>query len=296
MVVNRGVVYTITSALIFGFTPILTRIAYDGGANGVTMTFLRASLCLPLLFAVLAYSNISVRVTRRELWSLFLACGMGGALTTITLYASYAYIPVGMATTLHFVYPILVSLGCVAFYRDRMTSVTVAALVAGTVGVVLSADGLAAGNGSAFGVALALFSGLTFAYYAIAVEKSGLFRMHYLKLTFWFCVFSALFSGGYGLASGSLTLSLTPRAWCYAWIVSFFASIFGITLLQIGIKRVGATAASILSTFEPITSVVLGVLILGERMSPAKLAGCACILVGVVLIAWKTSNHGERRC
>lgn len=291
---KKGVLYTIISAFTFGFTPILTRIAYDGGANGVTMTFLRATLSLPVLLLALLFLKIPIRVSRRVLWDLFLACGLGGALTTITLYLSYAYIPVGLATTLHFIYPICVSIGCVVFYKDRMTPSAVVALVCGTIGVVMSAGDSLSGRSEALGMVLALFSGLAFAYYVIAVGKSELSRMHYLKLTFWFCVFSALFSGVYGAANGLLTFSLTPRAWFYAWIVSLFTSIFGVALLQLGIKRVGAVAASILSTFEPITSVFFGVLVLGEPLSLTKIVGGICIIAGVVLIARSNSPTSQR--
>ena len=291
---NWGFLYTIAAGFIFGFTPILARSAYDGGANGVTMTFLRAVFSLPILAAVLRLQKIPIRVTRREMWDLFLACGCSGAPTTITLYASYAYISVGLATTLHFVYPITVSLACVVFYRERITPVTATALVAGTLGVALSAGGGAPGTGEAFGMALALFSGFAFTYYVIAVGKGRLAHMHYLKLTFWFCAFSALVSGIYGAAAGVLTFSLTPYAWFLAWVVSLFVSIFGVAFLHIGIKRIGAVAASILSTFEPITSVFFGVLVLGESLSSEKLAGGACILLGVVLIAWGNAGCGKK--
>ncbi len=278
----KGVLCTIASAVIFGFTPILTRITYDGGANGVTMTFLRAVLFLPAMFLCLKVLNIPVSVDRRELRDVFLACGMGAATTTILLYASYAYISVGMATTLHFIYPVVVSLVCVLFFKDRLSPATAFALVSCFVGVLLVAGKF--GGGSAAGVFMALLSGVTFAYYMVYADKTALKEMHFFKLSFWLCIMLALFSGAFGLLSGTLTFSLTPKAWFYAFLVSFFTSMGAVTLLQLGIKLAGATTASILSTFEPITSVVLGVAVLGEELSPMKLAGCLCIIAGVLVI------------
>ena len=278
----RGILCTIISAVIFGFTPILARITYDGGSNGVTMTFLRAVLFLPPMFVILKVMKISVSLDRGELRDVFFACGLGAAVTTILLYVSYSYISVGMATTLHFVYPIVVSLGCVVFFGDRLTPATLFALASCFAGVILSAGKI--GGGGLTGMILALLSGVTFAGYMIYADKTALKEMHFLKLSFWLCVMLALFSGAFGFFSGTLTFALTPKAWCYSFIVSFFTSMGAVTLLQLGIKLTGATTASILSTFEPITSVVLGIVVLGEEISLPKTIGCLCIIAGVVVI------------
>lgn len=289
----KGVLYTIISAVIFGFTPILARITYDGGSNGVTMTFLRAVLFLPVMFVILKMMKIPVSVDRGELRDVFLACGLGAAVTTILLYVSYSYISVGMATTLHFIYPIVVSLGCVVFFGDKLTLAMLFALVSCSTGVVLSAGRLS--GGGLTGMILALASGVTFAGYMIYADKTALKQMHFFKLSFWLCVMLALFSGAYGLFSGTLTFALTPRAWCYSFIVSFFTSMGAVTLLQLGIKLTGATTASILSTFEPITSVVLGIAILGEEISLSKIAGCLCIIAGVIVVTFSKTKKACAR-
>ena len=292
---GRGVLYTVLSAVIFGFTPILTRITYDGGANGVTMTFLRALLSLPVLIIILKFKRIPFALTSKEMTDLFFAGGVGAAVTTILLYMSYSHISVGLATTLHFIYPIAVSLGYVLFFRARMTLSTLSALLLCSVGVALAAGRVE--TVSVTGIVLALLSGITFAFYVVYTDMTELKYMHFFKLSFYLCLLATLFSGGYGIISGTLTFSLTPKAWFYAFIVSLFASVGGVTLLQIGIRLVGGTAAAILSTFEPITSVVLGVLILHEHISPLKVLGCSCIIMGVIIVALskiKTSSATKR--
>lgn len=278
----KGILYTVASAAIFGFTPILTRIAYGGGANGVTMTFLRAVLSLPVLWFIVRRRKIPLRVTPGELRDVTLSGILGSGATCIMLYMSYNYISVGLATTLHFIYPLLVAASCILLFRERMNLLKVCALAAGMAGIAFSVD--FASPGGVTGMALALLSGVTYTFYIIYVDKSGLKSMYYFKLSFYLCVMMALVSGVYGLMAGMLTFRLTPMAWLLAVLVSLFASVGALSLFQLGIRYTGASTAAILSTLEPITSIILGVVILKEQISVLKLAGCACILGSVVLI------------
>lgn len=278
----KGILFTVASAAIFGFTPILTRIAYEGGANGVTMTFLRAVIALPVLWFIIHRRGLPLRVTPGELKGVTLAGILGSGATCIMLYMSYNYISVGLATTLHFIYPLLVAGACVLLFHERMNFWKVFALAAGMAGIVLSVD--FASPGGVTGMALALLSGVTYTFYIIHVDKSGLKSMYYFKLSFYLCVMMALVSGVYGLFAGALTFQLTPMAWFFAVLVSLFASVGALSLFQLGIRYTGASTAAILSTLEPITSIVLGVLVLREEISLLKLAGCAFILASVILI------------
>lgn len=281
----QGAAFTAASAVIFGFTPILARIAYDGGANGITMTFLRYLLSLPVLYLILKRGKVPVAVEKA--WRLPVAlCGVFGAFaTTVTLYMSYSYIPVGMATTLHFIYPVLVTAGCVLLFREGITAKKVLALFFGAAGTFLFLDKYSAGAVSGPGIGLALLSGLFYSVYMIIMDKSGVKNMYFFKLSFYLCVFGAVLSGIYGGVTGQLTLHLTGQAWLFAFLVSLCTSVGAISLFQLGIRYTGASNAAILSTLEPITSVLLGVFILGEQFTAKKAAGCVCILMSVLLIA-----------
>ena len=289
----NGILFTAASAVIFGFTPILARISYDGGANGFTMTFLRCFLALPVLFGILKIKGVPLALEQGSRIPVCL-CGIFGAFaTTVTLYASYSYIPVGMATTLHFVYPVLVNVGCVLIFKERVTVKKIVALLCGITGIFLFMDNISAGSGSGNGIFLALLSGLLFSIHMIVMDKSKIKNMYYFKLSFYLCAFGAVLSGIYGGITGQLTFHLTGQAWLFAFLVSIFASVGAITLLQLGIRYTGASSAAILSTLEPITSVILGVLILGEYFTARKIGGCTFILASVILIAFtgKSREH-----
>lgn len=284
----KGIIYTALSAFIFGFTPILTKLTYSGGGNGITITFLRSTLALPILFIILTYKKIPLSLSKKEMKQVFIMGIFGTAMTTITLYVSYNYINVGMATSIHFIYPVLVTLCCILFFGDSINKKKIFALLFGTSGILFLMD--VSSSSSYMGLILALISGVTYAFYIVYMEKSGLKNLYYFKLSFYICIAGSALSGIFGLYSHQLTLSLTPTAWFYAFLVSIFTSVGALSLLQIGISLIGATNAAMLSTIEPITGVLLGMLILGETMTLPKAVGCLLITISVFLIA---SSQGK---
>ena len=289
---TRGICYTVLSALIFGFTPLMVKIAYAGGANGITMTFLRGLLALPVL-ALLARRQTGLALAP-EFRRKILILGAASAATTIFLYWSYSFIPVGAATSLHFVYPLLVNLCCRVVFRERLGRMKNFALILGTLGVAFFAD--TASMTGAAGIAMALASGFFYAFYLVYLSVSGLNRMGYFCLAFYLGLISAAASGMFGWATGQLRFHLTPAAWLIAVVVSLLTAVGATVLFQRGVCLAGSGNASVLSTFEPVTSVVLGALLLKETMTPAKWIGCILILTSVVLIAFaETRPRGANK-
>ncbi|WRK52159.1 EamA family transporter [Coprobacillaceae bacterium CR2/5/TPMF4] len=93
---------TILSAMIFGFTPILAKMTYSMGSNGITMAFYRHLFVIPILFIIIKLQKLNYRITIEQLKKICLVGIVGTALTVAMLYTSYSYIQVGSATVLHF--------------------------------------------------------------------------------------------------------------------------------------------------------------------------------------------------
>ncbi len=279
---NKGILFTFLSAAIFGFTPILVRISYNGGASGITIAFLRAYLALPFLLFLVKRHGESLRLCARELRTVLLLGTIGSAATTLSLYMSYNYISVGMATTLHFIYPLLVSVGCVLFMKQKLLLYQKVSLVLGCAGILLFMD--VRSGGSMAGISLALLSGVCYAFHISYMSASGIQDMYFFKLSFYLCLVMGTVCGLFGLATGGLTLHMSAAAWGIALFVSILTSVGAISLLQVGIRLTGPSTAAILSTLEPITSVVFGILILHEQLSLGKAVGCVLILLGVGVV------------
>lgn len=222
--------------------------------------------------------------------SLAILGGIGNAVTTLMLFISFYLIDVGIATTIHFIYPVFVTLGCVLFYKEQLGLQEVIALMIATSGIACFFAGvdMSAGffGGMFLGLVLAVASGLTYAFYIIYMDKSGLKNQSVFKITFYVALMSSIAMGVYGNITGELTLTtLTVKSWGISTAFSLLCTVVALSLLQIGIKHVGASTAAIITTFEPITSIVFGVLLLGESVTIIKTMACALIMIGVVTLS-----------
>ncbi|MEG0831810.1 MAG: DMT family transporter [Acidaminococcaceae bacterium] len=288
---TKGILLTMLSAVTFGFAFTLGPMTYGaGGSNPVTLTFLRNFLSLPVLLAILWYQGISLKVTTKELWSLTILGGIGNAITTLMLFISFSLIDVGIATTIHFIYPVFVTIGCVLFYREKLGLQKIIALLIATSGIACFFFGVdtSAGFGGdmVFGLILAIASGVTYAFYIIYMDKSGLKNQPVFKITFYVALMSSIAMGIYGQATSQLAwTTLTPKSWVISTVFALLCTVVALSLLQIGIKQVGASTAAILTTFEPITSIICGVFLLGETVTMVKVIACALILTGVVTLS-----------
>ena len=168
---ERGYFLTILSAIIFGFTPILAKITYNIGSNGITLAFFRHLFVIPILFLMIKLLKINYKISLEQLKKITLVGVIGNAFTVAMLYTSYSYIQVGSATVLHFLYPMFVSLICFFYYKEQLSKAVRICLAIASIGILFFIEG---GNASFIGLFLALFSGITFAYYIVGVEKLGL--------------------------------------------------------------------------------------------------------------------------
>lgn len=280
-----GIVCAAASAVIYGVTPTLVRMAYDQALSTATVMLLRSLISLPItavLFFLTRAPGETLLPERRD-WGKLLPGYMAMALTTLLLCISYNYIPVGMVTTLHFVYPILVNLGCVWVFREKLSPGKLLSLMLASAGIILFLEAGSAAN--RLGIVLALLSGACYGFYMIYLSWSGMDRRNPFGHTFTVNIFAALMGIVMGGLGGGLTFQIPARALGCVGLVAVTDSILGVVLLQLGIRFAGASAASVLSTLEPITSVLMGYLVLREKMTDRKLLGCVCIVVSVLVIA-----------
>ena len=289
----KGIIYTIISAFVFGFTPILAKFTYEGGNNAITLTFLRALFGIPFLFIGMRKNQTPMKISKKEFLHLIVLSFLGIGITTTSLYASYNYISVGMATTIHFIYPCIVYFICILFFKEKITARNITALVLSMIGIVLLVDEIT--GGSAYGIFLATLSGITYGLFLVYLDKTGFKHMDPFKCTMYISLFNIVGLIAFGMSTGELNLNLTPMAWVLTVLISFLTAIFGNAFLQLGVKYCGATTASILCTFEPITSVVLGIMFLNESLTILKLIGCVLIMVAVLLLSINTRGIRRRK-
>ena len=279
---SRGTALTILSACLFGLSPLWVTSFARGGGNSMMMALLRNLFFLPTGILLLRRSGQPVlrRLPAGTVRRILLLSWGGSGLTQLLLFASYSFMASGICTTVHFIYPLFVFLLGALFFHEKPTPRALLCLCLCLAGLFCFYP--RGGQIRPAGLALALLSGLTYAFYMIFLDKGGFSGITALQMQLYVAVCNAALMLVCCLASGSLTLRLTPAAWGLAFVASQVLGL-GVVLCQMGIREIGAPRAALLSTFEPITSLLVGVLLLHEHLDPLALAGAAVILCAVFL-------------
>lgn len=280
---TKGILYTVLSAVLFGITPLITTAVYGYGANSMTVVFYRSLFVIPMLAVIMKARGISFTISVRDLRNTGIIAVFGSGLTTILLFSSYAYIDVGCATTLHFLYPVFVSLLCFAVYHERLGRRKLLALGMAFVGALCFFD--LTNTGSITGLIMAASSALTYAFYMVQLEKTRLSHQNAYKISFYLAIFILLETLVYHLLFSSIQFILPWNAYLLILLLSLVSSFLAVVLLQKGIQKLGSSTASLFCLFEPITSVICGVFFLQEALTPAKTAGCLIILTALIIMS-----------
>ncbi len=279
---NKGILLVIASALLYGFAPVLCSLTYQYGNNPVTLTFFRSFFVVMILGVLMIKNKIPFRCEKGELPRIVIVALFGSVLTTFLLNSSYLYIGVGTATTLHFLYPLFVTLICHFVYHDALDKRHGRALGICLLGVLLFLDFKDLSKMK--GILMALVSGITFAIYLVGIDKLKLSQMNSIKLSFYFALTVSIVMGTFGFASKQMVLNQPFISYVLMLGVAIMAQWLAVICLQKGIQVLGSSLASLFSMFEPVSCLVFGAILLNEAVVMAQVFGCVLILGGVLLL------------
>lgn len=277
---RKGIIFTVIATMIFGITPAIGKLTYSMGNNGIQLTFLRNLFVFPLFLFVIARQELSLRLSKRQFFDVVRVGFFGYTLAIVMLYSSYAYIGVGSATVLHFLYPLFVCLMNFIFYHKSLTRSQLLCLVLALIGVCCFID---QGINSMMGFVLAVASGLFFAYYMVGMDHSSIRELNPYVFNFYLIVMNVIGIFFLALITNSFTI-MPIGGYVLTFCVAILTSCIGVLLLQRGIYCLGASLTAILSTLEPITSVIVGMIWLHESLTILKLIGCLCVLISTFIL------------
>lgn len=281
---KKGYIYTALSAIIFGLMPLLTKIIIARGATSLTIPFFRVFYVTIVLFFVLKIKKIDLHLEKRELLSAILTSIFGSGLTIIILNESYNYVDTGIATSLHFLYPLFVAILCCFFYGEKIKKKQILSLSFALVGIICF---MSKGNGSLFGYFLAIASGLTYAFYLVKMDKSGLVKMNALKLSFYLALFTTIEIFTMNLFMQEVVFKMDVLSYALLLVLALSSSFLATVLLQKGVLLLGSTRASFICLLEPVTSMIVGILWLNEALTFNKGLGGLAIIISLIIFLKK---------
>ena len=206
-----------------------------------------------------------------------------GSITPMLLFSSFNFIPSGTATVFHFIYPAATVLGGVFVLKDKVRRGTLICIVICTLGISLfynPGDPI-----NPVGSALALTSGLTYAAYILLLSHFHYRQVTGFKFSFYICTISAVVMFAVCVATKQLRLPTKASVWVTATIFALVLGVGATVFFQKGTFIIGGQRASILSTFEPITSLIVGFLAFDEAVGVRTIIGSSLVILASILIA-----------
>lgn len=290
----QGIIYAISSAVAFGFVPVFAVIAYSGGTNAITAVFLRFFAASLILLGILRYRKVKLVVGRKILGRLAYLSIVGYAATCVTLFLSYNYISIGLATTMHFIYPAIVTALSFFIFKEKMEPMKIFSLILSIIGVYILAGSREA-EVSMRGIILALASGVLYSIYTIELGREEIKSMDGLLVTFYVSLLSSASIFIFGAATGNLMLTLHLSGILAVLGLAIICTVFAILAYFKAVQAIGPSDTAILSTFEPVTGVIMGIMIFGEKLSLTAAIGSFFIIISVLLFSYNKKSKIQEK-
>lgn len=288
-----GYLLVLLAAGCFGTLGLFSKLFYDAGGVAWTLLFLRFVVTGPVL-VVLALA-LRQRPPNRRIALIGASLGVFQVGAAYSLFEGFERAPVALVTLLYFAYPLVTAVGATLLYREELGLRRGLILAAALVGVALTIGIPDSANW--VGIVLGLVAGLCVSALILSsrylMVAGGLSPVTLSALMFTSpAILLALL-----IPARAPSFDLSGQAWGWAAAAVFVAAVVPITLFYTGVRRAGATAAGLLSTVEPVVSVVLAYAVLGESLSAFQLGGGMLIVASVLALSlegWRSRGAMTR--
>jgi drug/metabolite transporter (DMT)-like permease len=271
------------AAASYGLNPLFALPLYAAGYSVDNVLFYRYAFAIVMLGMMMKIRGLSVKVNRKDL-PLLALFGLLFSASSLFLFLSYQYMDAGIASTILFLYPVMVAVIMMLFYHENPSLITWITLAMTFVGVSLLGKQSDGSNISLIGVTLVMLSSLSYAIYIVGVNHTRLKNLDTARMTFYALLFGILIYVVRLHFCTDVVMPREPLHWLCAFCLALFPTIISLVTMTISIHHIGSTYAAILGALEPITAIVVGVFVFHERLTPRISLGIVTILVAVTLL------------
>jgi hypothetical protein len=279
----KGYILGSIAAASYGMNPLFALPLYKAGMDPDSVLFFRYLFAIPLLGIMIKARGRSFKIQRKETFPLIIM-GLLVALSSLTLFLSYNYMAAGIASTLLFVYPIMVALIMTMVFKEKLALQTIVCMLLALGGIGLLYKSEDGSTLSLIGTLLVFASSLSYAIYIVGINQTSLKNVATLKVTFYVLLFGLSLFVARLLYSGVLN---TPDQW-YLWANLLALAVFPTAISFLcttgAIQYIGSTPTAILGALEPVTAIFFGIAVFGESLTVRESFGLVMIIVAVTFV------------
>lgn len=293
----NGIFYAALSSASFGFSPLFSIGLLAAGLSNFDVLSYRWGIAGIVLMIYAFIKKKSLKISSfDEVWKIFLLSALR-AITSVTLLIGYANISSGIASTINFMYPVIVALCMMFFFGEHKSLIDIGAIIASIFGVYLLASGdslIIDGGNTELGLICSIISAFSFAAYYILMKQLKADKIEVVKFTTWVMLLSAVyFIICAFIFEGRLQMVTDGRNWLYILGLGLWSTMISNFTGVKAVRRIGPTLTSILGALQPVTAVVLGVVFLHEHLYMKSIIGITLILAAVTIVVMhqNTKKH-----
>ena len=279
----KGYILGSIAAASYGMNPLFALPLYKAGMDPDSVLFFRYLFAIPLLGIMIKARGRSFKIQRKETFPLIIM-GLLVALSSLTLFLSYNYMAAGIASTLLFVYPIMVALIMAMVFKEKLALQTIVCMLLALGGIGLLYKSEDGSTLNLIGTLLVFASSLSYAIYIVGINQTSLKNVATLKVTFYVLLFGLSLFVALLLYSGVLN---TPDQW-YLWANLLALAVFPTAISFLcttgAIQYICSTPTAILGALEPVTAIFFGIAVFGESLTVRESFGLVMIIVAVTFV------------
>ena len=283
-----GYAIVVMGALAFAGNNVFAVLSYEGGATPLTLITARTIFTLLALAVVMKATGLTIPLPRRERYTA-LGLGVLNGTMAFFLMSAFDHVAVGLAILVFYLYPVFTGVGAWATGQEKLNIGLVVGLAGGFAGLALALE-ITGESANAIGVGLAGVASVMMAATALIsarVLKTDNARSVTLHMHISASVLFVLAT----VVVGEIDLPATARGWVGFIGVPLFYTV-AVASFFAGIAHVGAVRAGLVMNLEPVASIALGFILLGQVLTPRQLLGAAIVILAVTAIKWL---GGKRR-
>ncbi len=280
---TKGFVCGTIAAATYGMNPLFTLPLYGEGMTVDSVLFYRYSFAVLILGILLKLKGQSLALRKHEILPLVIG-GLLFSASSLLLFLSYRYMDAGIASTILFVYPVMVAVIMFLFFHEKASLLTVFCILLALSGISLLYKGDGGEALSLLGMLLVILSSLSYAIYIVGVNHSSLKTMPTGKLTFYALLFGLSVYVVRLHFCADLQMIPSGTAWANILAIATLPTVVSLVCTAVAIHSIGSTPAAILGALEPVTALFFGVVVFNEQLTPRIILGVIMILTAVTFI------------
>lgn len=280
---SKGFTFGAIAAASYGMNPLFTLPLYAAGMTVDSVLFYRYALALIVLAILMKIQGHSFALRKEDVLPLVIM-GLLFSFSSLLLFVSYNYMDAGIASTILFVYPVMVAIIMGVFFKEKISFITIFSILLALTGISMLYQGDGGKTLSTLGIIFVLLSSFSYAIYIVGVNRSSLKSLPTVKLTFYAILFGLFIYIVRLRFCTDLQLVPSPMLWGSVIGLALLPTAISLTCTALSVHYIGSTSTAILGALEPVTALFFGVLIFHEKLTPRLIAGIILIITAVTLI------------